>query len=90
MRIAAAALQFFYQCVLSRDRRIFPIVRSPDRQRLPVVLSFGWLHRQTLLSVPLLFHAAAPTPQAPLHRRCPRCGQLALKIIARLRHPRPP
>jgi integrase/recombinase XerD len=39
MRIAAAALQFFYHCVVGRDWRLFSIVRSPDRQRLPAVLS---------------------------------------------------
>jgi hypothetical protein len=63
------------------------------------VRCFGWLQPrarkrffevQTLLSVRLLFHAAAPSPQAPLHRRCPRCGQPALKIIARLCRPRAP
>lgn len=39
MRIAAAALQFFYHSVLARDWKLFALVRSPDRQRLPLVLS---------------------------------------------------
>jgi hypothetical protein len=60
---------------------------------------FGWVHPrarkrffevQTLLSVPLVLRAAEPPPHAPLHLRCPHCGQPALKIIARLRRPRPP
>ena len=39
LRIAAAALQFFFNTVLARDWRLFALVRSPDRQRLPVVLT---------------------------------------------------
>ncbi len=39
MRIAAAALRFFYNEVLGRGWRLFSIVRSPDLQRLPIVLS---------------------------------------------------
>jgi integrase/recombinase XerD len=39
MRIATAALRFFYNEVLGRNWRLFALVRSPDQQRLPVVLS---------------------------------------------------
>lgn len=49
MRIAAAALQFFYNSVFSRDWKLFSLVRSPDRQTLPIVLSREEVRR--------LFHA---------------------------------
>lgn len=39
MRIAASALRFLYHEVLGRDWKLFDLVRSPDRQRLPVVLA---------------------------------------------------
>jgi len=39
MRIATAALRFFYNEVLGRGWRLFSMVRSPDKQRLPIVLS---------------------------------------------------
>jgi site-specific recombinase XerD len=39
MRIAAAALRMFYHGVLGRDWRLFDLVRSPDRQKLPLVLT---------------------------------------------------
>lgn len=39
MRIAAAALRFFYHEVLGHAWRLFDLVRSPDKQTLPIVLS---------------------------------------------------
>jgi site-specific recombinase XerD len=39
MRIAVAALQMFFKDVLGRDWKLFAIVRCPDRQKLPIVLS---------------------------------------------------
>ncbi len=39
MRIATAALRFFYNEVLGRGWRLLSMVRSPDKQRLPIVLS---------------------------------------------------
>ena len=39
MRIAVAALQMFFKDVLGREWTLFAIVRCPDRQKLPIVLS---------------------------------------------------
>ena len=39
MRIAAAALRMFYNAMLTRNWRLFDLVRSPDRQKLPMVLT---------------------------------------------------
>jgi site-specific recombinase XerD len=39
MRIAAAALRMFYNAMLERGWRLFDLVRSPDRQKLPLVLT---------------------------------------------------
>ena len=39
MRIAAAALRMFYNAMLQRGWRLFDLVRSPDRQKLPTVLT---------------------------------------------------
>jgi len=39
MRIAAAALRMFYNGMLERKWRVFETVRSPDRQKLPLVLT---------------------------------------------------
>ena len=39
MRIATAALSFFFNQVLDRDWKLFGIVRNPDKATLPVVLS---------------------------------------------------
>jgi integrase/recombinase XerD len=39
MRIAAAALRLFYNGMLQRTWRLFDLVRSPDRQKLPMVLT---------------------------------------------------
>jgi integrase/recombinase XerD len=39
MRIAAAALRMFYNAMLERNWRLFDLVRSPDRQKLPTVLT---------------------------------------------------
>lgn len=39
MRIAAAALRMFYNAMLARQWGVFNLVRSPDRQRLPLVLT---------------------------------------------------
>lgn len=39
MRIAAAALRLFYNGMLERPWRLFDLVRSPDRQKLPMVLT---------------------------------------------------
>ena len=39
MRIAAAALRMFYNAMLTRTWRLFDLVRSPDRQKLPMVLT---------------------------------------------------
>jgi site-specific recombinase XerD len=39
MRIAAAALRMFYNAMLQRGWRLFDLVRSPDRQKLPLVLT---------------------------------------------------
>lgn len=41
MRIAAAALRMFYNTVLQKGWRLFDLVSSPDRQRLPLVLTRG-------------------------------------------------
>jgi site-specific recombinase XerD len=46
MRIAAAALRFFYHEVLDRQWRLFDLVRSPDPQRLPARPSTS--HRDSL------------------------------------------
>lgn len=39
MRIAVAALRMFYHAMLERNWRVFATVRSPDRQKLPTVLT---------------------------------------------------
>jgi site-specific recombinase XerD len=39
MRIAAAALRMFYHGMLQRQWRLFDLIRSPDRQKLPTVLT---------------------------------------------------
>jgi len=39
MRIAVAAIQMFFGGVLGHDWKLFSIVRCPDLQRLPIVLS---------------------------------------------------
>lgn len=39
MRSACAAMRFYYGQVLGRDWKLFDLVRSPDRQKLPQVLS---------------------------------------------------
>ena len=39
MRSACAALRFFYHHVAGRDWKLFDLVRCPDRQRLPAVLT---------------------------------------------------
>jgi site-specific recombinase XerD len=39
MRIAAAALRMFYNGLLEKGWRLFDLVHSPDRQRLPLVLT---------------------------------------------------
>jgi len=39
MRIAAAALRLFYNGMLEKGWRLFDLVRSPDRQKLPLVLT---------------------------------------------------
>ena len=39
MRSACAALQFFFHHVVGRDWKLFDLVRSPDRQKLPAVLT---------------------------------------------------
>jgi site-specific recombinase XerD len=39
MRIAAAALRMFYNAMLERNWRLFDLERSPDRQKLPIVLT---------------------------------------------------
>ena len=39
MRIAAAALRMFYNAMLARQWGVFNLVRSADRQRLPLVLT---------------------------------------------------
>ena len=39
MRIAVAAMQMFFGGVLGHDWKLFSIVRCPDLQRLPIVLS---------------------------------------------------
>ncbi|HEY5743932.1 MAG TPA: site-specific integrase, partial [Terrimicrobiaceae bacterium] len=39
LRLAVAALRFFYTRVLERQWKLFDIVSVPDRQRLPTVLS---------------------------------------------------
>jgi site-specific recombinase XerD len=45
MRIATAALTFFFNAVFERGWKLFGKVRSPDRQTLPVVLSREEVHR---------------------------------------------
>jgi len=39
MRSACAALQFFFHHVVGRDWKLFDLVRCPDRQKLPAVLT---------------------------------------------------
>ena len=39
MRIAAAALRMFYNGMLERGWRLFDLVSSPDKQKLPLVLT---------------------------------------------------
>jgi integrase/recombinase XerD len=39
MRIATAALRFFYNAVLGHNWQLFALVRTPDKQSLPTVLS---------------------------------------------------
>jgi site-specific recombinase XerD len=39
MRSACAALQFFFRHVVGRDWKLFDLVRSPDRSKLPAVLT---------------------------------------------------
>lgn len=41
MRIAAAALRTFYNGMLGQNWSLFEFVRSPDRRRLPMVLTRG-------------------------------------------------
>lgn len=58
MRIATAALSFFYNRVLSRDWKLFGIVRNPDPHRLPVVLSREEVRAILSRTRELRFHAA--------------------------------
>lgn len=44
MRIAAAALRLFYNGMLENAWKLFDLVRSPDRQKLPMVLTRGQVH----------------------------------------------
>ena len=39
MRIAVAALRMFYNGMLQKEWRLFDLVRSPDRRKLPLVLT---------------------------------------------------
>ena len=39
MRSGCAALQFFFRHVVGRDWKLFDLVRCPDRQKLPAVLT---------------------------------------------------
>jgi integrase/recombinase XerD len=45
MRSACAALQFFFHHVVGRDWALFDLVRSPDRQKLPAVLTRAEVQR---------------------------------------------
>jgi hypothetical protein len=51
MRIAGAALQMFFKDVLGRDWKLFAIVRCPDRQKLPIVLSREKVRRLLAVSM---------------------------------------
>lgn len=45
MRSACAALQFFFHHVVGRDWKLFDLVRCPDRQQLPAVLTRAEVQR---------------------------------------------
>ena len=45
MRSACAALQFFFHHVVGRDWKLFDLVRCPDRQKLPAVLTRAEVQR---------------------------------------------